>query len=85
MADAPMTAVETERFLKDSRPLLLSDVERAEVAAFIAANPEAGEVIAETRGVRKVRWALAGQGKRGSWLEFYLDTEVLSITYSSFH
>jgi hypothetical protein len=35
-----MTVVETERFLKDARPLL-SDAERAELVAFIAANPEA--------------------------------------------
>jgi hypothetical protein len=49
-----MTVVETERFLKDVRPLL-SDAERAELVAFIGANPEAGEVIPETGGVRKVR------------------------------
>src|SRR5580698_8884119 len=59
-----MTVVETARFLKDARALL-SDIERAELVAFIAANPEAGEVIPETGGVRKVRWALAGKGKRG--------------------
>jgi mRNA-degrading endonuclease RelE of RelBE toxin-antitoxin system len=59
-----MTVVETERFLKDVRPLL-SDAERAELVAFIGANPEAGEVLPETGGVRKIRWALAGKGKRG--------------------
>jgi hypothetical protein len=59
-----MTVVETERFLKDVRPLL-SDAERSELVAFIGANPEAGEVIPGTGGVRKVRWALAGKGKRG--------------------
>jgi len=59
-----MTVVETERFLKDVRPLL-SDAERAELVAFIAANPEAGEVIPEIGGVRKVRWALAGRYR--SW------------------
>lgn len=32
---------------------------------FIAANPEAGDVIPGTGGVRKVRWARAGTGKRG--------------------
>jgi hypothetical protein len=42
MADAPMTVVETARFLKDARPLL-SDCERAELVAFIGANPEAGQ------------------------------------------
>ena len=59
-----MTVVETERFLKDAKGLL-SDAERAELAAFIGANPESGEIIPETGGVRKVRWALAGKGKRG--------------------
>jgi hypothetical protein len=64
MAGAPMTVVETGRFLKDARPLL-SDTERAKLVAFIGANPEAGEVIPETGGVRKLRWALSGKGKRG--------------------
>ena len=65
-----MTVVETERFLKDVRPLL-SDAERAELVAFIGANPEAGEVIPETGGVRKIRWALAGKGKRGGARAIY--------------
>ena len=33
--------------------------------AFVGANPEAGEIIPETGGVRKIRWALQGTGKRG--------------------
>jgi hypothetical protein len=32
---------------------------------FIAANPEAGVIIPETGGVRKVRWSRRGSGKRG--------------------
>ena len=59
-----MTVVETERFLKDAK-LLMSDTERAALVAFVGANPEAGEIIPETDGVRKIRWALAGRGKRG--------------------
>ncbi len=43
----------------------MSDSERAELVAFIGANPESGEIIPETGGVRKLRWALAGRGKRG--------------------
>ena len=79
MADAPMTVVETERFLKDARPLL-SDAERAELVAFIGANPEAGEVIAETGGVRKVRWALPGKGKRGgARVIYYHHSERLPV------
>jgi len=56
-----MTLVETERFLKDARPLL-SDAERAERVAFIAANAEVGEVIAETGGVRKAVGRWPGKG-----------------------
>ena len=59
-----MTVVETARFLKDARPLM-SDSEREELVVFVGANPEAGEIIPETGGVRKIRWALAGRGKRG--------------------
>jgi hypothetical protein len=41
------------------------DSEREELVAFLGANPEAGEIIPDTGGVRKIRWALAGRGKRG--------------------
>jgi hypothetical protein len=64
MANAPMSVVETAEFLRTARPLL-SESERAELVAFVAANPEAGEIIPDTGGVRKIRWALPGMGKRG--------------------
>ena len=38
---------------------------------FIAANPEVGDVIPDTGGVRKVRWARAGSGKRGGTRVIY--------------
>jgi len=43
----------------------MSDSERAEVVAFVGANPEAGAIIPEAGGVRKIRWALEGMGTRG--------------------
>ena len=64
MADTPMTVVETARFLKDAKPLM-SDSEREALVVFVGANPEAGDIVPETGGVRKIRWALAGRGKRG--------------------
>lgn len=64
MADAPATVVETARFLKDVKPMM-ADSEREELVAFLGANPEAGEIIPETGGVRKIRWAIDGRGKRG--------------------
>lgn len=33
--------------------------------SFIAANPEVGDVVPRAGGVRKVRWSMAGRGKRG--------------------
>ena len=49
-----MTVVETQEFLRRAKPLM-SDSMRADLVAFVAANPEAGEVIPGTGGVRKVR------------------------------
>lgn len=40
----------------------MTDAERADLVAFVGSNPEAGEIIAESGGIRKVRWALAGRG-----------------------
>jgi hypothetical protein len=59
-----MTVVETAEFLKRAK-VLMSESERAELVLFVGANPEAGEIIPETGGVRKIRWALQGMGKRG--------------------
>ena len=70
MPDAPMTVVETARFLKDAKPLM-PDSEREELVLFVGANPETGRIIPETGGVRKIRWTLAGRGKRGGARAIY--------------
>lgn len=44
---------------------MLSDEEYAEFQRYMADNPDAGAVIANTNGLRKVRWTVAGRGKRG--------------------
>ena len=43
MADAPITVVETARFLTDVKSMM-PDSEREELVAFVGANPEAGEI-----------------------------------------
>jgi hypothetical protein len=74
-----MTVVETAEFLRKAKPLL-SESERAELVAFVAANPEAGEIIPETGGVRKIRWALPGKGKRGgARVIYYYHSERLPV------
>jgi mRNA-degrading endonuclease RelE of RelBE toxin-antitoxin system len=42
-----------------------SEDERGAFAAWLAQNPEAGDVIPGSGGVRKVRWSREGRGKRG--------------------
>jgi len=63
--DAPMyTIIETPTFLEDARKIW-SEQERGAFCAWLAANPEAGDVIPGSGGCRKVRWSVAGSGKRG--------------------
>ena len=74
-----MTVVETGRFLKDA-DRLMPETERAELVKFIAANPESGDLIPETGGVRKLRWALPGGGKRGgARVIYYFHNESLPV------
>jgi hypothetical protein len=44
---------------------LLSDEDYSELQQFLLSQPDAGDVIQGTGGLRKVRWAIAGKGKRG--------------------
>ena len=42
----------------------LTDEEYAALQAHLAQDPESGEVVSGSGGVRKLRWAVAGRGKR---------------------
>jgi mRNA-degrading endonuclease RelE of RelBE toxin-antitoxin system len=64
MSAAPMTVVETPFFLRKAADLL-NEEERSELVVFVGANPDVGDVIPETGGVRKLRWSARGKGKRG--------------------
>jgi hypothetical protein len=44
---------------------LLSASETEELEASVAGNPEKSVVIPNLKGIRKLRWGRAGQGKRG--------------------
>jgi hypothetical protein len=74
MARRLITVAETPLFVRQAASIW-QDAEREELVAFIAANPEAGDVIPETGGVRKVRWSRQGAGKRGGVrvIYFYRD------------
>lgn len=62
--DKMLTVVETELYSKGAAKMW-SAAERADIVSWLAANPLVGDVIAGTSGLRKVRVARAGMGKRG--------------------
>ena len=49
----------------------LSDEEYGKLQQELMKNPEAGAVIRGSGGVRKIRWAAAGRGKRGGYRVIY--------------
>ena len=64
MRTRPVTVAETAVFMRQAGALW-SDDERLEFVDFIARNPEAGDLIPASGGIRKVRWGRQGSGKRG--------------------
>ena len=59
-----LTSVETLLFQKQW-PVYWTEEERGVFASYLANNPEAGDVVPESGGMRKVRWSRAGSGKSG--------------------
>lgn len=59
-----MIFIETPIFTEDVTELL-SDEEYSEFQQYLAENPDAGDVITDTGGMRKIRWSANGKGKRG--------------------
>lgn len=49
----------------------LDDEEFRELQSFLLASPEAGAVIPNTGGVRKLRWRAKGRGKRSGYRVIY--------------
>jgi hypothetical protein len=65
-----VTFVETKLFTELVLDYL-SDDEYAAMQQFLVVNPEAGDVIPASGGVRKLRWGVAGRGKRGGLRVIY--------------
>ena len=66
-----MKFVQTKRYLRDMKRLGASVAEIARLEQIIAADPRAGDVIPGLGGLRKLRFALAGRGKRGGGRAIY--------------
>ncbi len=59
-----ITVVETAPFARRIANLL-SDEERADLIVYLAEYPGAGALVQGTGGIRKLRWARRGKGRRG--------------------
>ena len=53
------------------RTVYLDDDEYAELQQFMMQNPEAGNIVRGSGGVRKLRWRRQGAGKRGGLRVIY--------------
>jgi mRNA-degrading endonuclease RelE of RelBE toxin-antitoxin system len=58
------TVIETPTFQKQAEKIW-TESERMEFINWIAENALMGDVIPGAQGARKVRWSVAGRGKRG--------------------
>jgi hypothetical protein len=70
VAKAPTTVAETPLFLRQAADVW-DETEHEAFVTFIASSPTIGDLIPDTGGVRKVRWARAGSGKRGGTRVIY--------------
>ena len=57
-----------------------TEAERAGLIFHLASNPEAGDVMPETGGIRKIRWAIRGRGKSGGVrVIYYFHNEAMPL------
>jgi hypothetical protein len=52
-------------------PIYLDDDEYGELQQYMMQNPEAGQLVRGSGGVRKLRWVRPGMGKRGGLRVIY--------------
>ena len=57
--------IETTLFTRLFDEMFSDDAELAKLQDFLSVNPEVGDIIPGSGGVRKMRWAAPGRGKRG--------------------
>lgn len=77
------TVIETPLFQKQWRMYWTED-DRGAFAVYISSNPNAGDVVPDSGGIRKVRWGRPGSGKSsGVRVIYYTRTvheEVVLLT-----
>lgn len=75
------TVVETPEYLAAAKKAGMTDAEREAAVLFLAANPDAGDIIPGTGGCRKVRIAKQGKGKSGGYRVITYYTSALAPVF----
>lgn len=70
--------IETAPYLASAKDQHVSADERQAIVDYIAANPDAGVIMAGTGGARKIRFAGRGKGKSGGYriITFYAADDI---------
>ena len=61
------SVIETEAYLRDAKDAKMAEEEMVAAVDLVSTDPEAGDVMAGTGGVRKARLAGRGKGKSGGY------------------
>jgi hypothetical protein len=75
-----ITVFQLPKFKAEAMDLIGADGTEA-VAAYLIGRPEAGDLIPGSGGVRKLRWAAKGKGKRGGVRVIYLYVMIAQSIY----
>ena len=76
---APQTVAEMASYIKSANAVWDEETQ-VEFKNYISLNPEAGDIIPGTGGIRKIRWQSSGHGKRGgSRVIYYVYNEDYPI------
>lgn len=73
--------IETPSFTKKWFALGFNDEDLAELQQFLIKNPDAGDMMTGTGGLKKLRYAFEGRGKSGSARVCYVDFVAFEKNY----
>jgi hypothetical protein len=75
-----ITVLQLPKFKAEASELIGADGIEA-LAVYLSDHPDAGDVIPGSGGVRKLRWAAKGKGKRGGARIIYLYVVIAARIY----
>jgi hypothetical protein len=73
------TIAETNEYASRANSLLNKE-EQQNIISYLSAHPKVGDLIQGTGGIRKIRWARQGMGKRsGVRIIYYYHSEMMPL------